>query len=145
MLHLPDGRIFRQFGYHWLGIINTQPNEGEEGGCTGDDKCRRTNRYVPNSLEHISWLTMDRLYLRCVSVARLRFSTFWYWFWSFRGLRFVFDRVCVGNSMDAHQGEPKTTRFDQRAGQLVRILVCDAVLLHYWTNRRYMPSSCEMI
>jgi hypothetical protein len=113
MLHLPDGRILRQLGYHWLGIIDTQSNEGEEGGCTGDDKRRRTNRYVPTSLEHPTLLTGNRLHLRCVSVARLRLSALRHWLWSFCSFRFMFDRVCVGYSDDAHQREPKTARFDE--------------------------------
>jgi hypothetical protein len=122
MLHLPDGRIFRQLGYHWLGIFNTQSNEGEESGCARNDKRWRTNRYVPDPVEHMSWLTMDRLHIWCLSVARFRLSAFWYRVRSFGSFRSVFDRVCVGNSDDAHQGEPTAARFDKRAGQFVRIL-----------------------
>jgi hypothetical protein len=75
------------------------------------------------NFEHEPNMQADRLHLRRIPVARLRQATLRHWFWCLRCLRLVLDRMRLGDSDDAHQREPTTTRFHERACQPVRILV----------------------
>jgi hypothetical protein len=45
MLHLPNGRLFGQFGHYRLGFLHAEPDEGEEGGRSCYDECGRTGKF----------------------------------------------------------------------------------------------------
>lgn len=39
VFYIPDWRVLRQLGHHRLGLVDSQPDEGEEGSRSRHDEC----------------------------------------------------------------------------------------------------------